>query len=152
MVAEPSIVPLPPRRGWIPRTEDAPSATETMKSAGRLSVDGKDLKAVGDYLSELGTATRAIMREVAKADAAASLNGVRYCSLGDDRVGNVVDMRMAFIATTRQLDTDLGNIATSLEHTATAMAKIAKQYRNADERNRLDAETVKTFLKGPSRG
>jgi hypothetical protein len=153
VTADVSPVPPPPaRRGWLATTEPASSATELIGTAGRLTVDGRDLRAVGDYLNELGTATRAIMREAATADAAASLHGLRYSSLGDDKITNVVDMRLAYVAATRQLDTDLGNLAKTLERTAAAMAKIAKRYRTADERNKVDADTVRKMLGGSGHG
>jgi hypothetical protein len=123
-----------------------------IKTAGRLSVDGKDLKAIGDFLRELGTAASAIKSEAAKADEATALLGVRYNSLGGDLIKPVPDMRVAYLKTAQQLDADLGNLAKALEHTATAMAKIAKQYRDADQRNKLDAETVQKFLQGRGRG
>ncbi|GAA0896409.1 hypothetical protein [Virgisporangium aurantiacum] len=140
-----SPVPAPARRPWLATLEPL-GASEQLESAGRLQVDGQDLKVIGQYLNELAASTRAIRREAAAGDVAATASRERYRSLGSDDIGPVMDMRAAFAGAAQQLDTDLDNLTKAIAHTAAAMEKLAKQYRDADERNKLDAATVRRYL------
>jgi hypothetical protein len=140
-----SPVPAPARRPWLATLEPL-GAAEQIESAGRLRVDGQDLKVIGRYLNELAASTTAIRREAAAGDVAATASRERYRSLGSDEIGPVMDMRVAFAGAAQQLDADLGNLARAIAHTAAAMETLAKLYRSADERNKLDAATVRRYL------
>ena len=139
------VPPAPARRPWLATLEPL-GASEQIESAGRLRVDGQDLKVIGQYLTELAASTTAIRREAAAGDVAATASRERYRSLGSDEIAPVIDMRVAFAGAARQLDADLDNLTRAIAHTAAAMETLAKLYRNADERNKLDAATVRRHL------
>jgi hypothetical protein len=140
-----SPVPPPARRPWL-ATLEPPSASEQLDSAGRLQVDGHDLTVIGQFLGELAASTRAIRTEAAAADTAATASRERYRSLGSDDITHVIDMRAGFAGAAQQLDVNLDNLTKAIAHTAAAMETLAKLYRNADERNKLDMATVRRYL------
>jgi hypothetical protein len=140
-----SPIPPPARRGWLATLEPL-GASEQIESAGRLRVDGQDLKVIAQFLDELAASTRSIRREAVAADTAATWSRQRYRGLGSDDIPPVIDMRTAFANAAQQLDTNLDNLTKSLAKTVAAMEKLGRQYRDADERNKLDAATVRRFL------
>jgi uncharacterized phage infection (PIP) family protein YhgE len=145
-----SAVPVPVRRPRARRTAD--QFADAAGSLGNLKVDGADLAAINRYLSTVAEMTRITKQMVTEADRAAQMPGgsgqAQYGSLGSDEIGGMAEISTRLSAIAQTVRKNLADLATAVDHTATAMTQIAHQYQNADQRNKLNAEQVQKFLNG----
>lgn len=147
-VTEGSPVPLPPRRPMIRPAGDR--FADVANSMDHLRVDGADLAAMGEYLDKVAQLSRIIHQLVHAADRAAQTDdtpGHRYGSLGAAEIEGVAAVTARLTSVTSTVQDNLTRFATAVDHTAEALVEIGRRYRDADERNQLNADQVRKYLK-----
>jgi hypothetical protein len=142
-------VPLPPRRPPSKQTED--EFARVAAGMDGLRIDGTDLSAIKQYLEAVAQLTRNVQDMVDTANRTAQAPGDpaghSFGHLGHGAIGGVAEIGSRLQSTARSMDRNLARFATSMNRTAEAIATIAKLYRTADERNKLDAEQVRRHFK-----
>lgn len=144
-----SVVPLPPRRPHLRPAEER--FADVSNSMDALRVDGADLAVISRYLDSVAQLARIVHQTVHSADRAAQIDGSpsghRYGSLGHVDIGGVTAIGDRLAGTVRAVQGNLTEFATAVDRTAEAVTKLARRYQSIDERNKLDAEQVRKYLK-----
>lgn len=130
--------PGPPRQ--------RPGDNEFAESYGtmdRLRIDGSDLAAINQYLTQIDQVTR---RLGAMARAAHRTARTDEGSLGDPAIGGVDAVRGRLLGTSDALGENLDKFADAVELTAQAMTVIARDFDSVDKRNGLTTQQVHEHL------
>jgi hypothetical protein len=147
-VAPPPVGPPPAAKQRPLPPED--EFTEISTSIDRLTVDGSDLAAINQYLAGLAQMTKIVQSKAKTADAEAQFGDpgqTRYATLSHNEVDGVIAISNRLLGTEMALNKSLMRFAEALEHTATAITRIAKDYHDMDKLNKLNVEQVRQYLK-----
>lgn len=130
--------PAPPRQ----RPGDN-QFTENYGTMDRLRIDGSDLAAINQYLTQIDQVTR---RLGAMARAAHQTAKTDEGSLGDPAIGGVDAVRVRLVGTSEAVGANLDKFAEAVELAAQAMTVIARDFDSVDKRNGLTTQQVHEYL------
>lgn len=116
---------------------------ENYDTMDRLRIDGSDLAAINQYLSQIDQVTK---RLGAMARAAHQTAKTDEGSLGDPAIGGVDAVRGRLVGTSDAVGENLDKFAEAVKLTAQAMTVIARDFASVDRRNGLTTQQVHGYL------